>query len=116
VFLVDLPPDLLFFPLEMGRAGRRSTASADTDFYYVCYSLTDYADLLQRIYKVDKSQDFAKSDKILPRSEYQATLASSNLQEVLAFFVLPKECLHVALARKLGNPFQALALFQNPNH
>jgi hypothetical protein len=90
----------------MGRAGRLASADPSTDYYYVCYSLSDYAYFLQRIYKVDKSHDFAESDKILSLQDYQATLAS-NLQEVLAFCVLPTECRHVAHARKLGNPFMA---------
>jgi hypothetical protein len=60
VFSVDLPSDLLSLSQEMGRAGRRLSANASTDYYYVCYSLSDYAFLLQRIYKDDKSSDFAR--------------------------------------------------------
>ena len=104
VFSVDLPTDILSISQEMGQAGRWQFADPSTDSYHVCFGLKDYIYLLSRIYKNDKSTDFAESDKIVGRGGYQEMLAA-NLLEVLSFCVLPSECLHVSLARRLGNPF-----------
>jgi len=106
VFSLDFPTDLLSISQEKGRAGRRLDASPATDKYHVSASLESVVYLLHRILRSDTTiskDDYAAFDQQLPRAEYQE-LQLQQLHDVLDLFVLPFECQHCTLERRLANP------------
>jgi hypothetical protein len=104
VFSVDFPTDLCSSSQEKGRAGRWDGAGPETDEYFVCASLNSFLYLLKRIHREERDKDFAASDKILPLKEYRQMLID-DLLAVVKMYVLPIECFHCYLARRLANPF-----------
>jgi hypothetical protein len=104
VFSVDFPTDLCSASQEKGQAGRWDGARPDTDEYFICASLNSFLYLLKRIHREERDKDFASSDKILPLKEYRQMLLD-DLLDLVKMYVLPIECYHCYLARRLANPF-----------
>jgi ATP-dependent helicase YprA (DUF1998 family) len=76
----EFPPTLVDVLQEKGRAGRRPTASATTDWYLVCLSLETYVYLLRRA----ANPSTAKYD-----TNYKSELVAES-QQALEVLVLPK--------------------------
>jgi hypothetical protein len=116
VFSMDFPTDILSARQEIGRCGRRvrdvsliSPVAGDMDSYVMVFSLTSVKYLIQRMYlKMDKetTKDIVLKDQILSLDEHRAMLWD-NILELLKIFVLPVECLHASLERKLANPYES---------
>jgi hypothetical protein len=107
VFSSDMVTSLLSVLQEKGRAGRRVGADGSDDTYFVGFDLDDYLYLVKRACAGEASTDvaladFASLDTTLP--EY-TKLQLADYMEVLNFFILPSECQHSTLERKLCNPF-----------
>jgi hypothetical protein len=109
IFLVyrdGFPPSVEDMMQEMGRAGRRPSATHTTDRYCISYDLQSYVTLLQRIYGFVVDPDFDSKDVLLPLEEYRQQ-QDDNLKEVLRLLVPGKNCpcIHQVMERHAGNPY-----------
>ena len=107
VFSSDMPTNILCVLQEKGRAGRRPGADGSEDSYWVCFDLDDYLYLVTRAYKGQSGTGIDMNDFTSLRItlvEYTNQQLDEFL-EVLEFFVLPHDCQHCILERRLSNPF-----------
>jgi hypothetical protein len=108
VFSSDMPTSLLSVLQEKGRAGRRADADGTQDVYHVCFDLDHYLYLVRRVCAgLSTSNDVDLSDfsSLSTTIDEYIALQLQDFQEVLEFFLMPGECQHSILQRKLSNPF-----------
>lgn len=97
---------------EKGRSGRARDAQPSQNVYSMFGSLKSYVHLIRRFYMPLSQETQAtvqSSQRILKRHVHQQQQVDA-LHEVLEVFVLPTECLHCALERRLANPFIAFGV------
>ena len=115
VMSFDLPTDLISVVQEKGRAGHYPGASLGDNRYEVCVTLASYTYLLRRIHRSSDNPDPVltrcnvdyvpvSSSDFIALDAYQ-TKQEQDLFEILGFLIMPNECQHCILERKLSNPF-----------
>eukprot|EP00550_Attheya_septentrionalis_P003008 CAMPEP_0198281358 /NCGR_PEP_ID=MMETSP1449-20131203/1336_1 /TAXON_ID=420275 /ORGANISM="Attheya septentrionalis, Strain CCMP2084" /LENGTH=664 /DNA_ID=CAMNT_0043977123 /DNA_START=30 /DNA_END=2020 /DNA_ORIENTATION=+ len=116
VFSVDFPTDILSVRQEIGRCGRRfrdlsctPTIKGDMDAYHMVFSLRSIIYLIRRMYlpitdTSNKAKDIVLVDQILSLSDHRAQLWN-DIIDMMRVFIIPQECLHAALERRLANPY-----------
>jgi hypothetical protein len=115
VMSADFPTDICSISQEKGRTGRSPDALPVDNTYAVCGSLASYVYLLRRIHfpPSDDDKELETEDKVLSIQEYRK-LQMDQLLEVLEVFVLPNECLHCILERRLANPYSRVSTMHVP--
>jgi hypothetical protein len=79
------------------------------DAYHMVFSLRSIIYLIKRMYlpittSADKAKDIVLVDQILSISAHRAQLWN-EIVDMMRVFIVPTECLHAALERRLANPY-----------
>jgi superfamily II DNA helicase RecQ len=95
VFRMGIPESLFTFLQELGRAGRRPSASSLSDRYTASFQLSDYVQMIHRIHSGNNktSADDSLNHGLL-NNKRKCELAISDLNSVAMELTLPLCCFH----------------------
>jgi hypothetical protein len=95
----------MYMPTTESNTVSTGMTQATTDNDYIGTDATGPSNVALRTNGIaDRDYDYKECDKIVPLEEYQE-LQYQDFLQVLQLFVLPNECYHVAIERRLANPF-----------